>query len=50
MLIDVAANDLSQYNLITEEVQQIEGAMAQADRGEFASDDEVAGMWKRFGL
>jgi hypothetical protein len=50
MLIDVAASDLSPYQLTAEEVQQIEEAMAQADRGELASDEEVATMWKRFGL
>ncbi len=50
MLIDVAASDLSPYKLTAEEIQQIEEAMGQAERGEFASDEEVAGMWKRFGL
>jgi hypothetical protein len=49
-LIDVAASDLSPYKFTAEEAQQIEEAMAQADRGEFASDTEIAAMWKRFGL
>ena len=50
MLIDVAASDLSPYQLTDEQREQVEQAMAQADRGEFASDAEVAAMWKRFGL
>jgi predicted transcriptional regulator len=50
MLIDVAANDLSPYHLTDEERAAVEEGLAQADRGEFASDEEVAAMWKRFGL
>ena len=50
MLIDVAASDLHPYQFTAEERADIEEAMAQADRGEFASDAEIAAMWKRFGL
>jgi predicted transcriptional regulator len=50
MLIDVAASDLHPYQLTAEEREGIEEALAQAERGEFASDEEVAAMWKRFGL
>ena len=50
MFIDVAASDLSPYKFTAEELQEVEEAMAQADRSEFASDEEVAAMWKRFGL
>lgn len=50
MLIDVAASDLSPYRFNEAERAAIEEGIAQADRGEFASDAEVAGMWTRFGL
>jgi len=50
MLIDVAASDLQPYQFTTEERAGIEEAMAQAHRGEFASDKDVAAMWNRFGL
>ena len=50
MLIDVAANDLSPYQISDEDKAAIEEGMAQADQGKFASDEEVASMWKRFGL
>lgn len=50
MLIDVAASDLSPYQLTPEERAGVEKGIAQANRGEFATDEEVAQMWKRFGL
>ena len=50
MLIDTAASDLSPYMLSDKERAEIEKALGEADGGEFASDAEVAAMWKRFGL
>ena len=50
MLIAVAASDLHPYKFNAEERVGIEEAIAQADRGEFASDEQVAAMWKQFGL
>ena len=48
MLIDVAASDLHPYQLTDEERAGIDEAIAQADRGEFASDAEVTALWDRF--
>ena len=50
MLIDVAAQDLQPYVFTAEERVAIEESLAQAERGEFATDAEVAAMWQRFGL
>ena len=50
MLIDVAASDLSPYQLTPKERAAVKEGIAQADRGEFATDEEVAQMWKGFGL
>ena len=50
MLIDVAASDLNPYQFTTDERVGIDEALAQATRGEFASDEDVAAMWKRFGV
>jgi predicted transcriptional regulator len=50
MLIDVAASDLSPYQLTDAQAAVIEERLAAADHGEIASDEEVAAMWKRFGL
>jgi predicted transcriptional regulator len=38
------------YKLIEEERADIEDALAEAERGEFATDAEVAAMYKRHGL
>ena len=50
MLIDVAAQDLHPYQFTKEERKEIEAALREAKRGKFATDDEVAAMWRRFGL
>ena len=50
MLIDVAAQDLSPYQLTDEERKDVEAALKEVERGEFATDREVAAMWQRFGL
>ncbi len=50
MLIDVAASDLHPYQFSDDERAGIEEALAQADRGEFASEKEVAEIWDRFTL
>ena len=50
MLINVAEQDLEPYEFTPEERVAIETSLAEAERGEFATDEEVAAMWKRFGL
>jgi hypothetical protein len=47
MLIDVAANDLSPYRLSDEERAIIEQRLANPA---YASDEDVAAIWKRWGL
>ena len=39
-----------EYELTTEQVEDVKLSMAEAERGEFATDEEVAAMWKQFGL
>jgi predicted transcriptional regulator len=36
--------------LTPEQIEDLKLGLAQLDRGEFASDEEVARMWKKFGL
>ncbi len=50
MLIDVAARDLHPYQFTPEELKEVEAALREAKRGKFATDEEVAAMWRRFGL
>jgi hypothetical protein len=47
MLIDVAASDLSPYQLSDEERKIIEERLADP---QYATDEEVAAMWRRWGL
>lgn len=37
------------YDLSPEQRADLELSIAEADRGEFASDEDVAAMWKKFG-
>ena len=50
MLIDVAADDLHPYRLTDEERTAVEEGLAEVARGEMATDEQVASMWKRWGL
>ncbi len=49
ILLDIAETDSREYALTPEQLADLELSIAQADRGEFATDEEVAEMWKNFG-
>src|SRR5215475_10516719 len=38
------------YELTPEQIEDLKLGLTQLDRGEFAGDEEVARMWKKFGL
>jgi hypothetical protein len=38
------------YRLTPEQIEEVKLAIAEADRGEFATDEEMAELWKKFGL
>ena len=38
------------YELSSDQIDDLQLSMAEAERGEFATDEEVATMWKKFGL
>jgi len=48
LLLSLAKNG-TQYSLTAEQLDDVKLAMAEADRGEFASDSEMAETWKKFG-
>jgi hypothetical protein len=48
MLLSLATEP--QYELSPEQLEDLKLSIAEADRGEFATDEEVAEMWKKFGL
>ena len=49
LLLNIAKNE-PQYRLTAEQIEDLKLAMAEADRGEFATDKEMAETWKKFGL
>ena len=49
LLLALASGE-PRYQLTTEQVADLKIAIQEADRGEFASADEVASAWKKFGL
>ena len=41
--------DQREHGLSPEQLADLDLSIAEADRGEFASDDEVGAMWRKFG-
>ncbi len=48
LLLSFAKSE-AQYRLTSEQLADVKLAMAEADRGEFATDGEMADTWKKFG-
>ena len=46
---EIAASRTGAYSMSPEEEAAVAEGLAQAERGEFASDNEIAEVWKRFG-
>jgi hypothetical protein len=49
LLLTLAASK-PQYGLTREQIEDLKLAIAEADRGEFATDGEMIETWKKFGL
>ncbi len=47
-IVDIETKHFGVYKLSAEERAAIEEALAQVERGEFASDEEVAALFDRF--
>jgi hypothetical protein len=50
ILLQLAGVEQPPYILTPEERADIDASMAEADRGEFAKDEEVRAMWAKHGL
>ncbi len=48
LLLSLAKSE-SQYRLTAEQLADVKLAIAEADRGEFATDAEMTESWKKFG-
>jgi hypothetical protein len=49
LLLALAGSE-PQYQLTGEQIEDVKLAIAEADRGDLASEAEIAGTWKTFGL
>jgi hypothetical protein len=50
LLLGIAGKSRPNYELTPEQIADLKIALAQADRGEFATDAEMTAVWKKFGL
>jgi predicted transcriptional regulator len=50
ILLQFAGVEQPPYVLTPEEEADIEASLAEAERGEFATDDEVGAVWAKHGL
>jgi hypothetical protein len=49
-LIDLAEGEEHPYRLTDEQLAEVELALKEADEGKFATEEEMAALWKKFGL
>jgi hypothetical protein len=48
LLLKIAEASAPKYRLSPEQVEDLKLAIAEADRGEFATDEEMEEFWRRF--
>jgi predicted transcriptional regulator len=49
-LIDLAEGEENPYQLTDEQLEEVRLALKEADEGKFATEEEMAALWKKFGL
>jgi predicted transcriptional regulator len=50
LLLQLAGEDQPRVQLTPEEEAALDESMQQAERGEFATDEEVRAIWAKYGL
>jgi len=50
LLLSLAEQAKRRVRLSPEQIDDVRLAIAEADRGDFASDEEMAALWKKCGL
>lgn len=48
LLLELAGQSDRRYSLTPEQIEDLKLSLAEADRGEFASDEEMERIWKLF--
>jgi hypothetical protein len=49
-LLLTLADQESQHDLTSQQIEDVKLAIAEAERGEFATEEETAETWRKFGL
>ena len=49
MLLTIASSS-ARYELTPEQIEDVKLAIAETDRGEFASEEDMEALWKKCGL
>ena len=49
LLLEFARQAKPEYGLTPEQIEEVRLALDEMDRGEFATDEEMAEVWRRFG-
>jgi hypothetical protein len=49
LLLSIAETNVAKYRLSAEQIEDLKISIDEADRGEFATDEEVAAAFKKFG-
>jgi hypothetical protein len=50
MLLQLAGVEQPPYELTPEEAADIDASLTEAERGDFATDEEIRAMWAKHGL
>jgi predicted transcriptional regulator len=50
LLLWVAEQNERKYTLTPEQLADLDASIAETERGEFATEEEMAEVWKKFGL
>jgi hypothetical protein len=50
LLLTIAGRRPGRLRLTAEQIEKVRIGFAEADRGEFATDEEMQETWKKFGL
>ncbi|MBN8996561.1 MAG: hypothetical protein J0H94_15175 [Rhizobiales bacterium] len=48
LLLELAGQSDRRYSLTPEQIEEVKLSLAEADRGEFVSDEEMERIWKSF--
>ena len=50
LLLAIARQNEPRYRLTAEQIEEVRLAVIEVDRGEFASEEEMAAVWKKYGV